>query len=142
MSAGTRHAKDLYQFLNHASDPPTLRTLGWWDFFRYDVPQTDDCRRVAAHAAYHLLIGDSGRPRNYAPRLLYAILGFCKARAGSPLHETQLQDAFDRLADQDGRYSLKTLEEWFTKTFDVPSSLQEQATQDKTPPTSSLPRPT
>jgi hypothetical protein len=128
LNAGTKYAKELSQYLFLAADAATLRALGWWDFFPHGVPDTDDCRVVAVPAASCLLFGESGMPKNYEPRVLCAILAFCKAKAGgSRLRETELEDQFIMLGGPSRRCEAEVLERWFRATFDEPLPQADRA---------------
>lgn len=109
-------AKLLFQYLLaadcHSSE---LRRLGWFDFLRFDLPDTDDARLLAAGAIYRLLIDDEGAEINHDGRIVYGALAFVRAVRGGalPTHVSRgLQTILaDRPVNEDAVVA------WFLATF-------------------------
>jgi hypothetical protein len=92
-----------------------LRRLGWFDFIRFNRPDTDDARIFAAKAIHWLLVDDSGAAINYDDRILYAVLAFTQSVRGGALPSTVSRELTYLLSSTP--VSESTLEEWFCTTF-------------------------
>lgn len=109
-------AKLLFQYLLAGDcQISELRRLGWFEFLRFDLPDTDDARRLAATALHRLLIGDSGAEINHDGRIVYATLAFVRAvRGGAPPTDVSLN--LQRILGAPP-VEEAALAEWFTATF-------------------------
>ncbi|HEX8243175.1 MAG TPA: hypothetical protein VF541_06760, partial [Longimicrobium sp.] len=91
-------AKELYLYLLagecHTAE---LRRLGWFEFLRFDLPDTDDARVLAAVALHRLLIDDSGAQINHDGRIIYATLAFVIAKRGDPSRPTLVSRGLERV---------------------------------------------
>jgi hypothetical protein len=109
-------AKTLYFYLIaadcHSSE---LRRLGWFDFIRYDLPETEDARVLAAIALHRLLVDDSGAQINHDDKVLYAVLAFTRSQRGGALPTTVSKELTIILSRSP--VSESTLVEWFCNTF-------------------------
>ena len=86
MSAGRPLAKLLFDYLSAADvEIGTLRSLGWFDFLRFAVPDTTDARIVAGTAIHWLLVSSNGTQVVHDDRIIYATLAFVRGVRGGEL---------------------------------------------------------
>jgi hypothetical protein len=109
-------AKDLYYYLVaadcHSSD---LRRLGWFEFIRYDLPDTDDPRVLAAVALHRLLVDDSGTQIHHDDRVVYGILTYVHSRRRGRLPSTVSRDLMRLLSRPP--VAEAALVDWFLAAF-------------------------
>ena len=109
-------AKLLFQYLLAADcQISELRRLGWFEFLRFDLPDTDDARRLAATALHRLLVGDSGAEINHDGRIVYATLAFVRAVRGGAL-PTDVSRSLQRILAT-SPVEEAALIDWFAATF-------------------------
>jgi hypothetical protein len=76
-------AKELHSYLLAGGcTTPELRQLGWMDFIRFDLPDTEDARILAGIALHRLVVDAAGTQLNHDGRVVYATLAFAKAKRG------------------------------------------------------------
>lgn len=109
-------AKKLYLYLL-AEDchTPELRRLGWFEFIRFDLPETDDARVLGAIALHRLLVDASGKQINHDDRIVYGTLAFVRAERGGAL-PTSVSRELLRILSNDP-VAEEVIVDWFTKTF-------------------------
>jgi hypothetical protein len=110
-------AKELYLYLLAGEcSNAELRRLGWFEFLRFDLPDTEDARVVAGTALHRLLIDDSGAPINHDGRIVYATLAFVIAARGDPSRPTQVSRELERILAK-APVGEDTVVAWFRSTF-------------------------
>lgn len=109
-------AKKLYLYLLAADcHNPELRRLGWFEFIRFDLPDTDDARVFGAVALHRLLIDGSGAQINHDDRIVYATLAFVRAERGGALPTVVSRELLRLLGASP--VSEEAVIQWFTRTF-------------------------
>lgn|GEM_PF-2749222 len=110
-------AKDLHAYLLAGGcSTPDLRQLGWVDFIRFDLPDTDDARVLAGISLHRLLVDGNGVEINHDGSIVYATLAFAKAKRGGTTPPSALsRDLMRVLAD--APVSEERLVKWFLESF-------------------------
>ena len=108
-------AKSLFQYLLANCSSSELRNLGWSRFVKFDLPETDDARALAAASVCYLLVDEDGRQINHDDRILYATLAFVQSIHGGP-RPTSLSGGLTRILATTPVNEAEVIR-WFTKTF-------------------------
>jgi hypothetical protein len=112
-----RLARSLYNFLAMADcTAEMLRGLGWFDFLRGGLPDTDDARIVAADAVHFMLIDPNGARIQDDDSVLYAALAFVKYERRNTQQPSDLIKGLN-LVLHSRPVERRSVRDWFLQAF-------------------------